>query len=322
MTAQTFRVGISFHSFTNEYCSFKWSLEDMMQLASVLGKGVEIVGPAHQRGFPYLTYEFERIFKSSLERYQLTPTSYGSYADPFMLPDRNLTPDEIFEYTVPQIISASKLGFPVVRLQHFASVAAERLLPYAEKYHVKMGYELHTPLMIESERTQELLAQIKHISSERLGVIPDCGIFGRSISKHHLDQGRKMGVPEPIIQKAMELWDQKVPMGQTIEIVRSLGVKEQTITWIGLVWDTFGFSEPTALIDIMPYIIHVHGKFFSIVNGDEPDLRYEEVVKVLVENGYTGWMSSEYEGGVGDSFEIVQAHQEMVHRYIAKYQKG
>lgn len=321
-TKDTFHVGVSFHSFTNEYCSFKWSLEDMMQLASLLGGGVEIVGPAHQRGFPYLTYEFERIFKSSVERYHLTPTSYGSYADPFMLPDRNLTADEIFEYTVPQIVSAAKLGFPVVRLQHFASVAAERLIPYAEKYHIKMGYELHTPLMIESARTQELLAQIEQISSEHLGLIPDCGIFGRSISSYHLNQGRKMGVPEPVIQKAIELWNQKTSMDQTIEIIRALGVEERTITWFGLVWDTFGFSEPVALIDIMPYIIHFHGKFFNIVDGDEPDLRYEEVVKVLVENGYTGWMSSEYEGGEGDSFEIVQAHQKMVNGYIAKYQKA
>ena len=319
-TQQSFRVGVTFHSFTNEYCSYKWSFEDMMQLASLLGGGVEIVGPAHHRGFPYVTDEFERTFKSSVERYQLTPTSYGSYADPFMLPDRNLTPDELFEYTVPQIKGAAKLGFPVVRLQHFASVVAERLIPYAEKYNVKMGYELHTPLMIESARTQELLAQIKSISSDRLGVIPDCGIFARSVSKHHIEVARKTGVPEAIIGKALELWADKVPIDSAVERIRALGVEEKTITWIGMIWDTFGFSEPSALVDILPYVFHMHGKFFNIVDGDEPDLRYEEVVKTLVENGYSGWMSSEYEGGITDSFEVVRAHQKMVKGYIAKYQ--
>jgi len=74
-----------------------------MQKASLLGGGVEIVGPSQHRGFPEVTPEFERTFKSALERYNLTPTCYGSYADPFMLPDRNLTPDQIFEYTVPPI---------------------------------------------------------------------------------------------------------------------------------------------------------------------------------------------------------------------------
>jgi sugar phosphate isomerase/epimerase len=152
----TFRVGVTLHSFTNEYCSFKWSFEDMMQKAALLGGGVEIVGPAHHRGFPEVTDEFERVFKSSVERNGLTPTSYGSYADPFMLPGRDLTPDELVAYTVPQLKGAAKLGFPVVRLQYFVYPVAERLLPYAEKYRLKMGYELHTPLMIEAPLTQQL----------------------------------------------------------------------------------------------------------------------------------------------------------------------
>jgi hypothetical protein len=59
----------------------------MMEKAGQLGGGVEIVGPSHIRSFPEVSEEFERSFKSSVDRYGLTPTSYGSYADPFMLPD-------------------------------------------------------------------------------------------------------------------------------------------------------------------------------------------------------------------------------------------
>ena len=318
-TKQPFQVGISFHSFVHEYCSFIWSFEDMMQVAAMLGGGVEIVGPSHHRGFPEVTDEFERIFKSSVERNGLTPTSYGSYADPFMLPDRNMTPDELFDYTVLQLKGAAKLGFPIVRLQHFASVIADRLVPISEKLKIKMGYELHTPLMIEAPRTQELLAQIKTLSSECLGLIPDCGVFARSISQHHLKMGRQAGVSEPHLQKALELWQEKTPMDQAVAAFRSLDAPEPTITWIGLIWDTFGFSEPTALAEIKPYILHVHGKFFNIVDGDEPDLRYEDVVQALLDNDYTGWMSSEYEGGAGDSLAMVQAHQAMVKGYVDKY---
>jgi sugar phosphate isomerase/epimerase len=318
-TTQPFRLGVSFHSFTNEYCSFIWSFEDMMQNAAQLGGGVEIVGPAHHRGFPEVTPEFERTFKSSVERNGLTPTSYGSYADPFMLPDRDLTPDELIAYTIPQLKGASKLGFPVVRLQHFASSIAERLLPYAEKYHVKMGYELHVPLMIEAPRTQELIAQIKHLSSEYLGLIPDAGIFARSIAKQHIQEGRDAGTPEHIIKRAQDLWTAKTPLQQALDDLKAHGAEGRTITWIGAVWDTFGFSEPADLAAIMPYIIHFHGKFFSMENGDEPDLRYEEIVQALLKNGYTGWMSSEYEGNKLGAFAIVQAHQAMVKRYIAQY---
>jgi sugar phosphate isomerase/epimerase len=317
---QPFKIGVTFHSFTREYLAFKWSFEDMMQKAALLGGGVEIVGPSHHRGFPEVTPEFERTFKSSLERNGLTPTCYGSYADPFTLPDRDRNPDEIFEYTVPQLKGAAKLGFPVVRLQYFASVAAEKLIPIAEKLNIKMGYELHTPLTIESPITQGLLEQIRHLGSEHLGVIPDCGIFARSVAQTHIDGGRQMGVPEEVIQKALQLWGQKVPEDQAIEQMRSFGADDRLLSWVAMIFGSFGFSEPSALAEIKPYIFHMHGKYYSIVDGDEPNLRYEEVVKTLLDIGYTGWMSSEYEGrGDVDSFEIVKAHQTMVKRYMDKY---
>jgi sugar phosphate isomerase/epimerase len=317
---QPFRIGISFHTFVQDFITFVYSFEDMMQMASVLGKGVEIVGPSNQRGFPEVTDEFERAFKSSVDRYGLIPTSYGSYADPFMLPDRNLTPDELYDYTVIQLKGAAKLGFPVVRLQYFTDVVAERLIPVADKLKIKMGYELHTPLMIESPKVLELRSHIKQCSSDRLGLIPDCGIFARSISRHHLNAGRKLGVPEGLIQKAQELWKMKISVDEAMETIRAMGGNERVISWIDMIWGSFGYSEPAALRDIQPYIIHVHGKFYSIVDGDEPDLRYEEVVKTLLDIGYTGWMSTEYEGGPADTFEIARAHQAMVHGYIQKYQ--
>ena len=317
-----FKVGISFHTFVQEFISFVYSFEDLMEMASVLGRGVEIVGPSNHRGFPEVTDEFERAFKSSVDRYGLTPTSYGSYADPFMLPDRNLNPDEIYEYTVPQLKGAAKLGFPVVRLQYFASVAAERLIPIAEKLKIKMGYELHSPLMIESPAVLALREQIKRLSSESLGLIPDCGIFGRSISQYHLNRGRKSGVPEAIIQKALELWKMKTTFDEAAESLRAIGANERIISWADSIWGSFGYSEPSSLVDIKPYIIHFHGKFFNIVNGDEPDLRYEEVVKTLLDIGYTGWMSTEYEGAPTNTFEIAKAHQAMVNGYIQKYARN
>jgi sugar phosphate isomerase/epimerase len=163
-----FKVGISFHSFAHDYLTFVYSFEDMMQMATELGGGVEIVGPSHHRGFPEVTDEFERAFKSSVDRYGLIPTCYGSYADPFTLPDRDLTPDEIYDYTVLQLKGAAKLGFPLVRLQYFTHPVAERLVQVAEKLDLKMGYELHSPLMIESPTVLRLREQIERLSSDRL----------------------------------------------------------------------------------------------------------------------------------------------------------
>ena len=319
MSARPFRVGVSFHSFTNEYCSFQWSFEDMMQRAAQLGGGVEIVGPAHHRGFPYVTDEFERIFKSSVERNGLTPTSYGSYADPFMLPGRDLTPDELVEYTIPQLIGAAKLGFPAVRLQYFVYPLIERLLPYAEKLGLRLGYELHVPLMIEAPLTQVLLRQVRQIASEHLGLIPDCGIFARSVPRFAVERARSRGVSERVLERALELWSARASLDDALADLQALGLEKHLVTAVESFWGGFGWSEPEALQEIMPYIVHVHGKFFTMEDGTEPDIRYEEVVHELLRGGYEGWMSSEFEGAAPDSFAMVQSHQVMIKGYIDGY---
>lgn len=327
-TNNTFRVGVTLYSFTNEYLSYEMSFEDCMQKAAQLGpgEGVEIVGPQHHRCFPEVSDEFERVFKSSCERNHLTPTSYGAYADPGLVPGRSLTDDELVEYTIPQLKGARKLGFPVVRIQYFLSPVIERVLPYAEKYKVKIGYELHTPLIIESPETQKLVDQVKRLQSEYFGLIPDGGIFTKSLPKLVFDAARRANVPPKIMDRLKELWTAKTGEEAAREELKRAGADDAAMGIATLCWGLFGHSDPKSLAQIMPYIIHVHGKFYSMENGEEPNVRYEEFVKALVEGGYKGWMSSEYEGHGfapdGDAFELVKAHQAMVRRYIAKYAKS
>jgi sugar phosphate isomerase/epimerase len=312
-----FRVGVSFHSFTDEYCSLKWSFDDMMELSSGLGRGVEIVGPAHHRFFPHMAADFVRSFRSAVERYDLVPVSYGSYADPFMRTDRDLTDDELVAYMLPQLRSAASLGFPIVRLQFFASRVVERLLPTAEKLDLKLGYELHAPLAFEADETKSLIDQVARLATPHLGIIPDCGIFGRSIPKFRIEEARARGIPDAIVQRGLQLWQQQADLGSALREVTEMGLKHEDIGAIETFWGSLGHSDPAQLITNMPHIIHVHGKFFTMENGDEPDLRYRDVVTALVKGGYRGWLSSEYEGPGGiSSYEIVRQHQQMIHRYM------
>ena len=64
----------------------------------------------------------------------------------------------------------------------------------------------------------------------------------------------------------------------------------------------------------MPWIRHVHGKFFGIdENGEEPSVPVRDLVRLLVENGYSGAISSEYEGwhwnNWQDPFDIIRGEQ-------------
>jgi sugar phosphate isomerase/epimerase len=316
MITLPFRLGVAFHSFAGEYCSLRWSFEDLMELTGRLGGGVEIVGPSHQRGYPFLTPEFERVFKSAIERWSLTPTCYGSYADPFAIPGRDRSPDEQVAFTLPQLEAAAALGFPIVRLQYFASAVIEQLLPTAERLGLKLGYELHSPLTFESDAAQRLIEQIDRLGSPNLGIIPDCGIFARSVTRFHADRARRRGVPEAVVQLGMALWSDGAPLADALPQLEAAGLTRDTLTTVESFWGSLGRSDPARLIEYMPVIVHMHGKFFSMVDGDEPDIRYRDVVAALIDGGYNGWLSSEFEGDrEQNSFLQCAEQQQMLHRF-------
>jgi hypothetical protein len=59
----------------------------------------------------------------------------------------------------------------------------------------------------------------------------------------------------------------------------------------------FGPAPVETWREIAPWIRHCHGKFFGIdEHGEEPSVPVRELVGLLVDIGYTGAISSEYEG--------------------------
>src|SRR5215472_2154172 len=322
-TKRPFQVGVTLYSFSNEFWSYTWSFEDCMEKAAQLGKGVEIVGPQAHRGFPEVPDEFVRQFKSAVDRFELVPTSYGSYADVGMIPGRLLTNEELIEYTIPQIKGAAKLGFPILRLQYFVHPIAEKLLPYAEKYRVKMGYELHSPLILESPITHHLVEQVRKLQSAYLGLIPDDGIFCRAIPKGLLRLKVRSGVPRAIVNRIQQLWEAGTPEEQAVAEVKAMGGDHTAVELMKQCLGMFGRSDPKLLVEVASYVVHVHGKFYSMENGKEPNIRHDEIVRSLVDGGFRGYMSSEYEGHGftenADVFQQVKAHTALIKRLIMKY---
>ena len=78
--------------------------------------------------------------------------------------------------------------------------------------------------------------------------------------------------------------------------------------------------EPKRMLDYMPRIHNVHGKFYEMTADlVEPSIPYDEIVRVLKQGGYTGYICSEYEGNrwiedfqEPDSVEQVRRQQEML----------
>jgi hypothetical protein len=84
--------------------------------------------------------------------------------------------------------------------------------------------------------------------------------------------------------------------------------------------------EPKRMLDYMPLIRNIHGKFYEMTaDYVEPSIPYDEIVAVLQQGGYDGYICSEYEGNrwiedaeEPDSVEQVRRQQVMLSRLIGE----
>ena len=110
---EPFHLGVTLYSFNDEFYHYKYSFHDCMEKAGSLGPGtgLELVGPQMINSWPEVSLEFERTFKSLVERYNLRPVSYGGYADPERITGKSLTDAENAEYIKLQLRSAKQRRF-------------------------------------------------------------------------------------------------------------------------------------------------------------------------------------------------------------------
>jgi hypothetical protein len=74
----------------------------------------------------------------------------------------------------------------------------------------------------------------------------------------------------------------------------------------------FIYTNPRRMLDFMPYIFHIHAKFYEMLpEYREYSIPYEDIIPVLIEGGYLGYLSSEYEGNrhIQDAFEVDSTEQ-------------
>ena len=67
-------------------------------------------------------------------------------------------------------------------------------------------------------------------------------------------------------------------------------------------------------------MVHIHGKFYGVVDGEDPSIDYPGIVRVLRDQNYTGFISSEYEAHAYSdrysAFDQVRAQQDMLKRLL------
>lgn len=269
------RYGVSTYSYTGDiYTSM--TLEDVFaDIADLGATGIEILGEGNVPGYPSPDPAWIDSWHGLLEAYGLTATNYGSWVDTTRWRDRDLTAEEGAEQIRLDLRLASRLGFTSVRPKFGVTSweldphpiweeAVERSLDLAAELDVVICPEIHAPTPIKHPVTQGYVDFIERTGTEHFKLLIDTGIFQTAVvreSAEEIEGDDDEDVPAPMRPL-------RVPMSD--------------------------------LAEVLPHTHFIQTKFFEIasVDGDLRDLHvpWADIVPTLLEAGWSGWLSSEYEG--------------------------
>jgi sugar phosphate isomerase/epimerase len=324
------KLGITLYSLTSEFAAGLYTPETLIKAAADhgLGPGIEFNIAQMLRTYPDVDDEFVKLWFDSMDRYGLEPSAVGTNLDMGRRKDRDMTPDEEHDFLARQLKTANTLGFKKIVIRSAGKEFLRSLLPLAEKYDQKLGYEIHAPSGPNNPQVLQIRELYEELDSDRLGFTADFSSTMHSLSPTLLRTLGQMGMPEEYFAVMDEIWHEPTPMHVRNQKFEDFLTSENfDFARLGpftrLAFNMHGLVPPEEWLDIMPQIFHVHAKFYDIdENGDEPAMDIPRIVRQFVEGGYQGYLSSEWEGhafsdlGESDPIDLVKKQHALMRRAI------
>ena len=263
-----FQYGVSLYSYTGDYGTVLDLETALAAVAETGATGVEILGEGHVPNYPQPSAAWTGQWFSLLEKYSLEPTNYGSWIDTRLHPGRSITAAEGAEALQRDLRLAGALGFKYVRPKigvtsgdlipdPIWTESVERSLDLAHELGIVICPEIHSPTPIKHAVVDDYINLIERTGTKNFGLLIDTGIF----------QDRPIPLRE----------------GETRE------TRPAFLDGIGV--------DPADLADIAKYVVFVQAKFHDINDQlEDQQIPWQPVLQSLKDAGYTGYLSSEYEG--------------------------
>lgn len=293
----SFKYGVSTYSYVDDYGSVM-TLEDAFDhIADTGATGIEILGEGQIEGYPNPSSEFLDRWFGLLDRYKLEPTNMCSWVDMRLTLNHYLTVEEGAAELERDLRLAHQLGFKFLRpkfgvLSHDLipetnwDAYVERNLDLANKLDVIICPEIHAPTPIKHEVVDGYINFVERTGTKNFGLMIDTGIFqDRPLThwgSHQInDEARKH----------MEFLN---------------GIK----------------TPPEHFLDVAQYVVFIQAKFHEIdENLVDQNIPWEPVIAAIKQSGYSGYLSSEYEGWRAPwrSIDQVRRQHAMLRKLEAEY---
>lgn len=293
---------------------------DLLQRIARAGCGpaVELIGHQSWRGFPDVSAEDERAFRSAIDRLGLTAAALGVYTDLYRRPGVPMSEDDAFEDIRPQLATAARLGFGLVRATlGMAPGLLRRVAAEAERQGVVLTFEVQGNIAPDDPAVLEVADLQQRTGSPWLGLTLDFSLTTPALPASLRTALRRLGLADDEVAQVVAAWQADGPVG--VRIGRALGAvagqphEAELSMLVAGVLGRCGRQEPAAWAPLMPLVRHAHAKFW------DPDVEsvrapHAAWLEALAASGYDGAVVSEWGGhelldrADADALAVTRAH--------------
>ncbi len=322
---------VSLYSYQENFYLGKLDLEGCIAQAAKTGaKGIELI-PEQNCADAYLdnSDEFAAQWKDWMEQYKVVPCAMDIFYDYKLYYNRILSWKEQVRMYTDAFRFAKKLGFPVVRGMLTTPLKlVEMMIPVAEDMGLKFGIEIHSPYSLESAYCLGLYELADRKNTKAIGIIPDTGIYVKQQSEVIIQKFIRAGAHQEIADYTCQAYIDHVPQEAAARTIAAMHPNAMDHALFKRVYFA-NYDDPALLKKYVNYILHVHNKCWHMTSDcQEPSIDNENVIRILKESGYDGYIATEFEGQRyfhdagcaenADEIEEVRRNQEMLKRLLGE----
>lgn len=252
--------GVALYSYSAEF-GLEKTLEDCFEDVHDMGAhGIESLANTHIENYPYPTEEWVEQWFRLCDKYEVVPVEYGNWIDSHVLGERDLTTEESYEMLARDIRLAHRLGFSVMRTK--MPVISDTLEPVKNwREIIKMALPL----------------------AEKLGI--------KMCPEIHTPTNLKSEMVNDFIAFIEETGTKNFGLNIDFSVFRTEFAEHEYRD------PNYVPNKPEDLIPLLPYVYCCHAKFIHMNDAfEETTIPYKEIIEVLKNQNWDGYLLSEYEG--------------------------
>ena len=257
--------GITFYSYLN-LMGRTMTLDDVFEEVADTGATCFELLTSYIEGYPNPSNKWVDHYWSLCEKYHLQPAELGHWAENHLRRGPAMSDDEVVEELKQDFRLANLLGFKALRTKITCVNVLCDPEPGWQSYIEKaLPYAEKYDVMMQNEVHLPTTLHTPHIRDEYLDFIHRTGTshFGFNI-----DFG-------------------------TFQYKPAKGMEDMAMS------DFKDVTKPEEIVDFLPYSRACHTKFTSMnENFEEETIPYKEVIDLMIENGWNGYLLSEFEGTI------------------------